>query len=214
MAGLPGPVACPVIKARLHRKQVRDTLGRIQWSVNLTYYTGLRRGELMGLVWDAVDLQHGLLSVTQTLNRVSHEGLKTGEPKSRSSRRAITLSSTIVRILREHRIAQAEQRLKARPAWVDIGAVFAGSDGHPLDPDSTSKAFHRLMRQMDIGGIALHPLRHTHATVLVENDVHLKMVQARVGHESIRITADTYAHVARGLDEAAAETFDKAVGRS
>ena len=67
---------------------------------------------------------------------------------------------------------------------------------------------------MDIGGITLHPLRHTHATLLVETDVHLKMVQARLGHESIQITVGTYAHVARGLDEAAAETFDKAVGRS
>ena len=178
----------------------------------LDYFTGLRRGELLGLKWDAIDLDRGVLSVVRTLERVHHKGLLVGEPKSRSSKRAVSLPSTAVAVLRELQARQAAQRLMAGPAWADEGFLFTRADGHPLDPDSASKAFLRLMRQMSIEGVHLHTVRHTHATLLLENGVHLKVIQSRLGHESIQITADTYAHVSQGLDADAAEVFEQAVG--
>ena len=70
----------------------------------------------------------------------------------------------------------------------------------------------RLREELDIPPVRLHDLRHTHTSIMLENGVHLKVVQERLGHASIAITGDTYSHVAPGLQKAAAETFPEVVG--
>ncbi len=172
-------------------------------------YTGLRRSELCGLRWQDVDLGHAALSVTRSLQRVAGKGLVEMEPKTRRSKRLVSLPSTAVGALQQQRVLQLEQRLLAGAAWHDTGHVFTNPDGTSLSPDGVSRAFSQIMAVLGLSGVRLHDLRHTHATLMLKMGVHPKIVSERLGHANIGITLDTYSHVLPGLQEAAAEAFEQ-----
>jgi len=112
-------------------------------------------------------------------------------------------------LLREHRANQElERTLLGRPLIPD-DLVFCYPDGTPLPPNSVTKAFHRLAKSVGISGVRLHDLRHTHATLMLRQGVHPKVVSERLGHSSVAITLDTYSHVLPGIQAAAAKRFDE-----
>jgi len=88
--------------------------------------------------------------------------------------------------------------------------VFSHLDGKPLLPNTVTHAWIKLVRRTGLKGIRLHDARHTHASLMLKQGVHPKIVQERLGHSSIQITLDTYSHVAPGLQQAAAARFDEA----
>lgn len=90
----------------------------------------------------------------------------------------------------------------------DDDLVFSQPDGKPLLPDSITVAWRKLARRCGLKGIRLHDARYTHASLMLKQGVHPKIVQERLGHASIQITLDTYSHVAPGLQQAAANRFD------
>jgi integrase len=166
--------------------------------------TGLRRGEVLGLMWTDVDFDKGRLSVRRA--RVSSGGVVVlSEPKTRRSRRVVALDQTTTAALREHRTRQLEERLAWGAAWVDTGFVFTREDGTPLHPESLSKMFQWRVRRAGLPRIRFHDLRHTHATLALQAGVHPKVVSERLGHSSIRITLDTYSHAIPAMQEEAAE---------
>jgi len=87
--------------------------------------------------------------------------------------------------------------------------VFSNPDGSPIQPDSITKAFTRVSRSIGLYGVRFHDLRHTHATLMLRQGIHPKIVSERLGHSSIAITLDTYSHVLPGLQEAAAQRFEE-----
>ncbi len=87
--------------------------------------------------------------------------------------------------------------------------VFSNPDGSPFQPDSITKAFTRITRSIGLYGVRFHDLRHTHATLMLWQGIHPKIVSERLGHSSIAITLDTYSHVMPGLQEAAAQRFEE-----
>jgi len=93
----------------------------------------------------------------------------------------------------------------------DDDLVFGTHDGKPLRPNTVSRAWTVLAAHAGLKVIRLHDARHTHASLMLKQGVHPKIVQERLGHASIQVTLDTYSHVAPGLQEAAAESFDKMV---
>lgn len=88
--------------------------------------------------------------------------------------------------------------------------MFSHPDGRPIRPDSVTRSFPEIAKSVGLRDVRLHDLRHAHATILLQQGVHPKIVQERLGHSSIQITLDTYSHVAPGLQEAAAARFDQA----
>ena len=121
----------------------------------------------------------------------------------------IDVSASVI-TLREHKAKQAElrQSLELTPLS-DNDLVFSHYDGSPLLPNSVTHAWIKLVRRCGLKGIRLHDARHTHASLLLKQGVHPKIVQERLGHGSIQITLDTYSHVAPGLQQAAADKFDE-----
>jgi integrase len=115
--------------------------------------------------------------------------------------RSVSLDPTTATALRAHRTAQLEERMRWGPAWVDTGRVFTHPDGGELHPDTITKRLKRLDDDAGLPSIKLHGLRHTHATLMLEAGVHIKVVQERVGHSSIAITGDVYSHVTPGLQQ-------------
>lgn len=172
------------------------------WRIAAT--TGIRRGELVGLRWSDVDLEHGRLSISQ--QRAKGGGtVAAGPTKTRRSRRLVSIDPATVTALRGHRKRQAEERLLFGAGYTDEGLVFCREDGVPLHPDRVTQLFRRHSAAAGLPWIKVHGLRHTHATLMLQAGVHPKVVQERLGHSSIAITLDTYSHAIPAMQEDAAD---------
>ncbi len=173
-------------------------------------YTGMREGELLGLPWRAVNLDEGYISVFQQLFK-RYGVIALEDVKTSYSRRRITLSASLVRVLRSHRIeAEANAILLGRELGPE-DLVFSYPDGRPLDPSTVTHAFARVLREAGLPHIRFHDIRHTNATFLIGAGVNIKVVSERLGHASVAFTMDTYAHVMPGMQESAAEQLDRLV---
>ena len=166
--------------------------------------TGMRRGEALGLRWADLDLDRGRLRIVQTITQVRSK-VAVGEPKTTSGRRSVSLDPATVAVLRDHRKAMLKERLLVGPDFSDEGLVFHQPDGACLRPEAVSGMFVRRVEQYRLRRITLHGLRHTWATLALEQGIHPRVVQERLGHSTIAITLGIYSHVAPRLhDEAAA----------
>ena len=176
---------------------------------HLAVYTGLRRSELLGLRWKDINLEMSSISVVQTLHRLPGGETTFHEPKTAKGRRSVDLSPAAVLPLREHREKQQALRTMLGAVLSDDDLVFSHPDGSPRHPDIVSQAFSRIARRAGYAGLRLHDLRHTHATLMLQQGVHPKIVQERLGHATISVTLDTYSHVLPGLQKAAALRFEE-----
>lgn len=151
------------------------------------------------------------VSVTQSLEKSRKGGLQFKQPKTKKSRRNITLPSITVEALRRHRAEHAKLCLKLGCGWEENGLVCAKPEGGPINPNTLTSGFANFVRRMDIPRVRFHDLRHTHATLLLREGVHPKVAQERLGHSSIAITLDLYSHVMPGMQEDAASRVDTAL---
>jgi integrase len=172
--------------------------------------TGMRRGEVLGLRWDDVDLAEHRLSVRRGLVNVAYE-LKFSDVKTANARRVIELDDRTVAVLRAWQKVQLEERVFAGLRPEDDALVFAQPDGSPVHPDYFSQCFDRHLAKSTLPRIRLHDLRHTHATILLKAGVHVKVVSERLGHSNVAFTMNVYQHVLPGMQADAARAFSDAV---
>jgi integrase len=165
--------------------------------------TGMRRGELAGLTWRAVELDRARLSVTQQLVPTKG-GCTFGPPKSRRSERTIALDQVTIEALEAHRAVQVLERDLAGTAYEDGDLVFCDEIGHRIHPQQLTDGFRRLRKAAGILTGSLHILRHTHTTLALTEWVPLHVVAARIGDDP-KTVLDTYAHLLPTSDEAAAQ---------
>jgi integrase len=169
----------------------------------LSIFTGLRRSELLALRFEDV-VSEGEVHQLQ-ITRSYQGGGRYGEPKSQRSRRNVNLASFTLRILREHRFRRGNPPGEA--------LLFDRGDGWPMDPDHLSKTlWKRLLRRAGIReSLRWHDLRHTYATLLLNRGVNINMIKAQMGHSSIQVTLDRYAHLLPSTYQHAAEQVQEAV---
>ena len=167
--------------------------------------TGMRRGEALGLSWQAIDFGTSRLSVRRSLVDVDRGEPIWSDPKTASGRRSISLDAATLAALRSEKSRQARDRLLVGPAYIDLGLVFTHQDGSPLHPDTTSRNFRHRAAELGLAAIRLHDLRHTWATLALEAGVHPKVVQERLGHSNVSITLDLYSHVSPAMQTDAAD---------
>jgi len=177
-------------------------------------YTGLRRGELLALRWRNMDLDMASIYVVETAFKLASGEYVIKEPKTPHSRRAVALPPSLALLLRQHRVDQEKTCSQLGRRLSDDDFVFARLDGRPLDPNLMTRTFAKILRKAGLPHVRLHDLRHTHATLMLKAGVHPKVVSERLGHASIAITLDTYSHVLPGLQQAAAERFDRMLEES
>lgn len=188
--------------------------------VMLSATTGARRGEILGLVWDNVDIDTGRLSIRFGLQRVEvgdggRRELRRVPPKSERANRTVVLPPAALARLRAWRLAQAERMLSlgvGRPS----GATPVCSDpaGGFLDPDAYSHAVGALAASVGLDGARLHDLRHAYASTLVASNLDIQTVADVLGHHSAAFTLQTYSHGREGAAERAAEAIGRALGGS
>ena len=172
---------------------------------------GLRRGELLGLRWADIDQRASRLRVTQTLQRVKGEGIILGPPKSRRSRRVLTMPAIVSKALADHRAAQAVDRKQVGSSWPENGLVFTTTTGRPIEPRNLSIAYGRLIARAGVRRIRFHDLRHTCATLLLARGVSPRVVMDILGHSQIAVTMNIYGHVIPAMQEQAASEIDAAL---
>ncbi len=166
---------------------------------HLIAHRGLRRAEAVQLRWADVDLGAGFATV-----REQAEDDESWSPKSESGNRTIALDVVTVGVLRDQRAAQEAERDLWAEAWTDSGRVFTKEDGTPLNPDSVSQRFDRLVVRHALPPVRLHDLRHGAATLALAAGADLKVVSYELGHASIQITQDLYTSVLPQVSQAAA----------
>jgi integrase len=155
--------------------------------------TGLRQGEILGLFWDDVDLERGVLAVRRTLSREGRGSTVSYGPPKGGRERSQELSQAMVGLLREHRKSEAARRLEAT-SWADPRHVFTTAEGKPIHRAVLLQSFKRLCRREGLPEITFHELRHTCATLMAERNIHPNTVQLVMGHRDIKTTLGTYTH--------------------
>ncbi|MFL5696617.1 MAG: tyrosine-type recombinase/integrase [Ktedonobacteraceae bacterium] len=173
----------------------------------LALATGMRLGELLCLKWQ--DINDGSLQVRRTLYYVSKVGFVEAEPKTEKSRRNIILPAFVLEELKQHRIRQLEERLKAGEAWQEHNLVICTVIGGYISPgDISSKLLRNILQKAGLPRIRFHDLRHSAATLLLSMGVHPKVVQELLGHSQISMTMDIYSHVLPTMQKEAMEKIN------
>lgn len=165
---------------------------------------GLRRGELLGLRWDDIDLDGGHLRIVRTRVVVDNKVIESG-PKTQAGRREVPLDAHLVSELKAHRQRQREERLRAGEAWEASGFVFVDELGRPIVPDTLSGRFDALIAEAGVRRVRLHDGRHSAATMLLEDGTPVHEVSAILGHSKASITLDVYAHAVKRGGQLAGE---------
>ena len=164
--------------------------------------TGLRRGELLGLKWEDIDLERGDLRVRRQIARINGEVVE-APLKTKNAYRTLPLAEDTVSILLEQK-----EKVGGSP-W-----VFPSPTGGPISPDSVLHMLHRVLKRAGLPRIRFHDLRHTFATLALQNGVDVKTVSGMRGHFSAEFTLDTYAHVTTASQRHAAKTMGSVISGS
>lgn len=184
---------------------------RLYVPILLSVTTGMRRGEVLGLRWEDIELDQSKLAVRRSLEQVK-DGLNSKSPKNGRAR-VVHLPQLTVAALRHQRIEQAERRLQLGPDYHDEGLMCPRKNGQPWPPNLLSRNFcDFIKRHPNLPQIRFHDLRHTYATLALAKAIHPKVVSEALGHSTIAITLDLYSHVLPSLAAEAAAIFDDILG--
>lgn len=173
-----------------------------------TIFTGMRRGEMLGLKWIDIDFKDGTIHIQRSLTRTKSKGIILKDVKTESSNRVIAVSEYVLQVLNEHLLLQKKQKALLGPSYNDHGLINCTEDGKPIDPRNLLRQFYNLMEEADLPKITYHDLRHLHATFLMEMGENPKVVQERLGHSRVQVTLDTYTHFNLQMQRNSAKKFE------
>lgn len=179
--------------------------------VTLAMFTGLRRGEALGLQWSLVDLERRILTVRHTLQRIGSEWVL-APPKSRTSERRIPMPPQAVAAIECERARQDAARAAAGDRWTETGLVFTTSTGRPIAGSNAVYYFNAAMRAAGLPSMRFHDLRHAYATLLIGTGVHPRVLMELMGHSTITVTMNIYGHVGSEVATAATDLLAAAMG--
>ena len=208
-------------------KRVLELLANedIKWktAMYLLIFSGMRRGELMGLEWSDIDFDNRVIHVKRTSQYVQYMGIITKSPKNETSVRTIKLSEMMFELLREYKLYWENLRTAMLDRWhpfIEIkladGSVktvrnerlFIKDDSTPMNPDSITDWTRNFVERNHLPHFTPHSLRHTHATLLIAEGVSIPAVSRRLGHSSIATTSRIYVHAIQSADEIASDVID------
>lgn len=175
---------------------------------HLLLITGARRGEVLGLKWNAVDFAGNRVHICNNVLYASDIGVYESTPKTATSDRWISLPAETMRLLKKYRAWQSEERLRLGEYYQDQGFLFARDDGKPLHPDSVTSWLAKFSKRHGLPHINPHAFRHTMASLLYFNGVDSVSISKRLGHAQVSTTCDIYSHVIAEADQRNADILE------
>jgi len=189
--------------------------GRLEIVYVLALFCGLRRGEILALRWGDIDLERREIHVRNTMHQEKGAGFRLGEAKSMTSRRSISMSTTVAAALAAHRERQIKELHSIADnvsSGVDWALIVTSHTGKPLSKSTLRGNFRRLLKAAGLPVIRIHDLRHSCASILLGEGVAAQTVSKYLGHSEVKTTLNIYGHVARSQTQEAAVTMDRALG--
>ena len=197
----------------LEDSQVQSFLLRIEghpheYLYKITLFTGLREGEVLGLTWDCVDLEHGWLTIKQQLRKEQQKGGKYyfSTPKNDKSR-TLSLSPTVVKLFRYQKQKQLMMKSSAAE-WNQTNLVFTNKQGNVLSYRTVYDCFKRIVKKMGCPELRFHDLRHQYAVIALKNGDDIKTIQSNLGHATAAFTLDVYGHVTEDMKKSSASRME------
>lgn len=178
--------------------------------LQIAFATGMRASEVTGLTWDDINLKDKTISVNKILIQDRNKDWIFSTPKTKSSIRVITIGDSLVNLLKNWYNTQSENKIKYGLYYTNNEFVCTKEDGSFLTPDSL-KYISKIVNYELMIRFNFHSLRHTHATMLLENGAHIKAIQTRLGHSRISTTLDVYSHVTEKMNTATVDIFENIV---
>lgn len=201
----------------LYTEQAKDFLKAIKdnWLYPLYLMdisTGLRRGELLGLKWPDINFTDKTATIKRSLIQIGGKVVLQESVKTKKSKRIVSLTDDCVAELKRLKARQAEDKLSAGvDKYPKDDYVFCWQDGRPLRPDYVYRNLKKLLTENGFPASRFHDLRHSFATIMLEQGVDLETVSTMLGHNSISITGDIYSHVRQEIQATAAEKINNAL---
>lgn len=192
--------------------------------IQIAFHTGLRGSEVCGLTWDNIDFNEKTLTVDKILLTKSGGESELQTPKTNSSYRTIAIGDTLIKVLRQHKKSQLENKLKYGEFYIDNinidyknytlaqekGFICRAENGEVVTTTSLKHLSQVVNKQLKIP-FSFHSLRHTHATILIEAGANMKDVQERLGHSRLSTTMDTYSHVTDKMKRDTVDIFENII---
>ena len=175
-----------------------------------TLFTGMREGEVLGLLWDCIDLDKGKILINKQLQKVrGSKGEYTLVPTKNSKGRSITVAPFVLKVLRSVRRTQSENRLRYGSCWENSGFVFTDELGRHLKHQTVYLDFKKIMEQIGTPEIRFHDLRHSYAVASIRSGDDIKTVQENLGHATAAFTLDIYGHVTEKMKQESADRMEQ-----
>lgn len=178
--------------------------------VLMAVFTGMRKGEILGLRKKDVVYKDYKIYIKQSVYESKETGVKIGPVKTKKSIRQLAIDDNVISIIKKQIKRNNEYKLALGQGYQDNDLIFCREDGSPFRPTSINRPFRELIKKAGVPYIRFHDLRHTHATLMLELGINPKAVAERLGHSSVKITLDTYSHVTTDVQKEAMNTFSNA----
>ena len=192
---------------------LKDEPTNIRALVEIAIFTGMRRGEIVGLKWSDIDFENRKVFVRRSIYKPKDGKAQEKLPKTKGSIRTISIPECLCKTLLEYRMHQDRHISFMGDAWKNLDYVFTEEDGYVMNPQTPTKQFSKFLKRHDIRHLKFHGLRHTSATLLLANGCDIKTVSSRLGHSDIETTG-IYVHALESTDRTAANTFDSIMKRN
>ena len=175
----------------------------------LAVKTGMRQGELFGLQWKDLDWVKGKIQVRRQVTRVPRQGWDFSQPKTQSGVRSIAIGENTLDVLRAQRQQVDEWKAIAGDTWEPYDLIFPSHAGTPLYPSNVRRDYNKVLGQAGFERIRFHDLRHTAASLMLNQGIPVIVVSNILGHSKASITLDIYGHLIHGIQEEAAKVMDE-----
>jgi len=186
-----------------------ETGNRLYVLYYLAAHTGMRQSELIGLKWEDVDWKLGTLQIKRQVKHFKGTSYTFTELKSKSGNRTIILGKQALELLKQYKNEQEIVKDFAGGNWVELGLIFPSQVGTPLTANNIRRYFRRLLKASGLKKIRFHDLRHTAASLMLNQGIPVLIVSKRLGHSKPSITLDVYGHLIPSRQEEAAQLMDK-----